>query len=157
MQATAADAPALARLEQACHSHPWTVAHFERSVGPGPEGRRVLVLRGPERTDHPDHPEGGILAYCVVESVLDEVHVHNLAVRPGLRRRGLGRWLLGQTVALLRRQGARSFILEVRASNRPAVALYGSLGFGEVGRRPGYYRHPREDALILRQESSGFE
>ncbi len=143
MQATAQDAPALADLERRCHSHPWTIAHFERSIGGGPGGRRVLVLRGS------DHPLGGILAYCAVESVLDEAHIHNLAVRPDLRRRRLGLWLLRQTLDILARQGTRSFLLEVRASNQPALALYGGLGFGEVGRRPGYYRDPLEDAIVL--------
>ena len=42
--------------------------------------------------------------------------------------------------------------LEVRASNAPAKALYEALGFAQVGRRPNYYRNPKEDALILRKE-----
>jgi len=45
-------------------------------------------------------------------------------------------------------------MLEVRASNDPARLLYEKLGFQQAGRRPGYYRNPREDALILRKEWS---
>ena len=41
--------------------------------------------------------------------------------------------------------------LEVRATNAPAITLYEKLGFETVGRRPNYYRHPKEDALILRK------
>ena len=42
--------------------------------------------------------------------------------------------------------------LEVRASNYPAIALYGSRGFRGVGRRKNYYEHPREDAIIMTRE-----
>jgi [ribosomal protein S18]-alanine N-acetyltransferase len=146
LAATSADAPALARLEQACHSHPWTISHFQQSVGAGPRGRRTFVLRTPA----PDtDPLGGIVAYCVVETVLDEAHIHNLAVRPDLRRRRLARWLLEQILDLVAREGASSVFLEVRRSNRAALALYGGLGFLEVGTRRGYYRQPVEDALVL--------
>ena len=48
--------------------------------------------------------------------------------------------------------GVSSLTLEVRASNYPAISLYEKLGFIQVGRRPGYYRSPREDALILQKE-----
>jgi [ribosomal protein S18]-alanine N-acetyltransferase len=92
---------------------------------------------------------GGIVAYCVVETVLDEAHIHNLAVRPDLRRRRLARWLLEQILGLVERQGASSVFLEVRRSNQAALSLYGNLGFREVGTRRGYYRQPVEDALVL--------
>ena len=45
-----------------------------------------------------------------------------------------------------------SLTLEVRASNGPAKALYGSLGFVRVGCRRGYYLSPKEDGEILRKE-----
>ena len=42
--------------------------------------------------------------------------------------------------------------LEVRASNYGAIALYGAHGFRGVGRRPNYYEHPKEDAIIMTRE-----
>jgi ribosomal-protein-alanine N-acetyltransferase len=45
--------------------------------------------------------------------------------------------------------GARSAHLEVRPSNEAALRLYRSAGFEEVLRRPGYYREPAEDALVM--------
>ena len=74
----------------------------------------------------------------------------NLAVAPEWRRRGLGRFLLRLARDLGARRGAREAWLEVRSGNRPALALYESLGFAEAGRRQGYYSRPREDALLLR-------
>jgi ribosomal-protein-alanine N-acetyltransferase len=40
--------------------------------------------------------------------------------------------------------------LEVRPSNTPALALYHSEGFNEIGRRPRYYpaAQGREDAVM---------
>lgn len=143
------DADALARLEARCHTHPWTARHFEQSVADGTTGRRTLLLRTPFA---PGDPLRGIVAYCVVEVVLDEAHIHNLAVREDLRRRGLARWLLLRTLAVVARQGARAAFLEVRRSNRAALELYSRLGFREVGTRRGYYRQPAEDALMLRRD-----
>ena len=45
--------------------------------------------------------------------------------------------------------------LEVRASNYPAIALYGSRGFRGAGRRKNYYEHPREDAVIMTLDLTG--
>ena len=76
----------------------------------------------------------------------------NLAVSPQARRQGIGRDLVMNLMEALKSRGVRCLTLEVRASNGGALALYDSLGFREVGIRPGYYFHPREDARILRKE-----
>ena len=57
-----------------------------------------------------------------------------------------------KAVAQLKEKGNHSLTLEVRISNQPAIALYEKLGFVQVGKRPNYYRNPKEDALILRKE-----
>jgi ribosomal-protein-alanine N-acetyltransferase len=59
--------------------------------------------------------------------------------------------LLDAALAEARARGADEIFLEVRNSNAPARALYGSRGFKEVGRRPNYYRRPVEDAIVLRR------
>ena len=73
----------------------------------------------------------------------------NIAVAEHCRRRGIARMLVEE---LIRRLDAYQLSLEVRASNSPAIALYESLGFTQVGLRKNYYRKPKEDALILRKE-----
>lgn len=79
-----------------------------------------------------------------------EASLDTLAVAPALRRRGVGRCLLHAALEALTAQGAGCCFLEVRLSNAPAIALYQSLGFAAVGRRPGFYRAPAEDALVMR-------
>ena len=144
-RATSEDPPALAALEAACHSHPWTERQFREEVGYGAPGA-VLVLRGPGNT--PD-PWGGIRAYCVYRLVVDEMHILNVTVAPAWRRRGTGRWLLHFALARAARAGARRALLEVRESNVEARALYSALGFTRLGIRRDYYPEPREDAEIL--------
>ena len=54
-----------------------------------------------------------------------------------------------QLLSWAAQNGARHFSLEVRASNATAIALYQRFGFRPEGRRPRYYTHPEEDALLL--------
>jgi ribosomal-protein-alanine N-acetyltransferase len=75
----------------------------------------------------------------------------NVAVHPDHRRKGFAEALIDALSAGLRERGNVCLTLEVRASNDPAKALYEKLGFIQVGRRPNYYRNPKEDALILRK------
>ena len=77
------------------------------------------------------------------------MHILNLAVHPERRRRGLARRLLAEGLAQARKLGAELAWLEVRPTNLPALALYASFGFKEVGRRPRYYDDTQEDALLL--------
>ncbi len=90
-------------------------------------------------------------AYGVMSVAAGEAHVLNLCVRPDLQGRGLGRKLLSHLLDFARRAGADTMFLEVRVSNAPAIGLYGTMGFCEVGVRTGYYpaRQGREDALML--------
>jgi ribosomal-protein-alanine N-acetyltransferase len=78
--------------------------------------------------------------------------VMNVAVDPGYRRQGLARRLLVFAMARAARAGARRALLELRAGNREALALYESLGFRSLGVRRAYYGEPTEDALVLTRE-----
>jgi ribosomal-protein-alanine N-acetyltransferase len=79
----------------------------------------------------------------------DEGEILNLAVRERFRRQGVGKALLQTLLDLFVREHVRHVFLEVRESNRNAVSFYRSMGFREVGRRDGYYREPKEAALVL--------
>jgi len=94
----------------------------------------------------PDHP---VAAFCAFWLIVDEMHIHNVAVRPSLRGRGLGTTLLRQVLHEAARLGATRATLEVRASNEGARRLYERLGFRVTATRRGYYSAPVEDALVL--------
>jgi ribosomal-protein-alanine N-acetyltransferase len=95
-----------------------------------------------------------IVAYVAFQTVADEVHVLNLAVRGDLRRRGLGRRLLRLVSELGLRRGAEVVWLEVRRGNQAGIGLYLAEGFEQTGLRRGYYANPEEDAVVLRKRLS---
>jgi len=141
------DVEALTRLERLCFSHPWTARHFRDALR-DQERARLLVLRAPL---HEGIGMRGLIGYGVFRLVLDELEVHNIAVHPELRNRGIGRWLVERMLELGARRGARTALLEARQSNWAALQLYRSLGFEAVSIRRDYYEAPREDAVLLRR------
>jgi len=95
-----------------------------------------------------------LAAYYLAQDVLDEVHIMQIAVTPDFRRKGLAKHLMQYEMDRKCRQGMASMLLEVRASNTPAQALYLSLGFTVVGTRKGYYSPSSdiplgEDAVMM--------
>ena len=96
--------------------------------------------------------DGKVLGYVGSQTVMDETDMMNIAVHPDFRHQGIATGLVVDLIGALKRRGSHCLTLEVRASNEPAKALYEKMGFRMVGRRPGYYQNPREDALILRKE-----
>ncbi|MBX3259028.1 MAG: ribosomal protein S18-alanine N-acetyltransferase [Labilithrix sp.] len=82
---------------------------------------------------------GDVLGYILFWHVVDEIHLLNVAVAPAARRRGVGRALVDDLVAFARRERAAKVLLEVRASNEPAIRLYERLGFARFNVRKAYY------------------
>ena len=130
----------VAQLEKDCFRDPWS----EKSIAGELDNPLSLWLVAVDG--------GRLLGYVGSQTVLDETDMMNIAVAKEDRRRGVARALILELVNQLAQQGSRSLTLEVRASNQGAIALYQSLGFVQTGRRPNYYRNPREDGLILRKE-----
>lgn len=93
-----------------------------------------------------------VMGYVGSQTVMGETDMMNIAVHPDFRRQGVAEALVCTLVDDLKEQSSRCLTLEVRASNDPAKRLYEKLGFLMIGKRPKYYRNPREDALILRKE-----
>ncbi|MGC3998770.1 MAG: ribosomal protein S18-alanine N-acetyltransferase [Anaeromyxobacter sp.] len=90
-----------------------------------------------------------VLGFIVFWLVHDEVHILNVASAREARRRGIGRALMLEAHEAGRRKSAAISTLEVRRSNLPALALYQSLGYRQVGVRPNYYAEEREDAIVM--------
>ncbi|MEW6334391.1 MAG: ribosomal protein S18-alanine N-acetyltransferase, partial [Thermodesulfobacteriota bacterium] len=97
----------------------------------------------------PDGRAGGLWGYIVYWRVDDEFHLHKIAVRPDMRRKGIAFRLMDEAIRRSRLEGARRATLEVRRSNRPAQRMYAKFGFSVAGVRPAYYEDTGEDALIM--------
>jgi ribosomal protein S18 acetylase RimI-like enzyme len=59
--------------------------------------------------------------------------LNHLAVHPAYQGRGLGRFLVDETIARLRAQGCEKLNLLVRSDNAHVCAFYETLGFGYDG------------------------
>jgi ribosomal-protein-alanine N-acetyltransferase len=94
---------------------------------------------------------GGLQGFVMARVAADEAEILTLAVPPPARRRGLGLALMRAALAEAAARGARAMFLEVAAGNEAARALYGALGFAEVGRRRRYYADGA-DAVVLRRD-----
>lgn len=73
----------------------------------------------------------------------------SIAVDPRLRRHGIGRALMRQTLRAFTAAGVETVSLAVREGNAAAIAFYDSFGFERVRRLPDYY-HDGEAAVRMR-------
>ena len=130
---------AVAELEKLCFADPWS----ERSIASELHNALALWLVAVEDDE--------VVGYIGSQTVEGETDMMNVAVHPDHRRRGIAEGLIDRLITQLKSRGSGCLTLEVRASNAPAKQLYEKLGFQQVGCRRGYYRNPREDALILKR------
>lgn len=132
-----ADLEAINSLERACYSVPWSRAMIASELA-REHGCRIGAF------------ESGRLVGQLIAARLGQTwHVMNVAVAPEARRRGIGSLLLHALVAEVRDEDDGGYTLEVRATNRAAIALYEAHGYEAWGRRPGYYVDNREDAIVM--------
>lgn len=139
-----ADLDAVIAIEEGSFHNPTGRAWYEAELQ-RPEVCFVFVIRT---------PEWPVAGFCAFWRVADQIHINNLAIRPGLRRQGLGSRLLAGVLEAADRMGAPRATLEVRRSNEAARRLYEGAGFRVAAVRTAYYSQPIEDALILWREPS---
>lgn len=78
-----------------------------------------------------------------------EYEIHTIGVDPVYQGQGIGRRMMTD---LLEYASGGTIFLEVRTDNEPAIALYESLGFVNVGMRRRYYRASGADAYTMRRD-----
>ncbi len=138
--AVLSDLGAVLEIERASFSSPWSDKMLRAEIEGNPFARFVLGRRKRDRE---------ILGYVCYWVVFDELRIMNVAVAPQARRRGIARVLVEHALAEGRARGVRRVLLEVRATNEPALSLYGSFGFERRALRRNYYSDPKEDAILM--------
>ena len=131
---------ALAALDAQSNPSPWSAKQFQTALSNRCD--TVLVLEQAEET----------AGFIVWQTVLDESELHLIATAEAFRRQGVASQLLAQWFQTASAQNVQRLLLEVRAGNLAAQALYAKYGFRECGRRSGYYSLPdgsREDAVWM--------
>jgi|GraSoiStandDraft_43_1057313.scaffolds.fasta_scaffold107313_2 [ribosomal protein S18]-alanine N-acetyltransferase len=97
-----------------------------------------------------EEADNRVIGFLVASTATEEWELENIAVSPAARRRGIGRALMNALIQQAQHRGALEIRQEVRVSNSAAQNLGRSAGFLPEGRRKGYYRNPREDALLFK-------
>jgi [ribosomal protein S18]-alanine N-acetyltransferase len=133
---TYADLPQVIAIERRAFPTPWSLAMF------------VLELSKPSGICLAARREGDLVGYLICSRYDTVWHVMNVAVDPAERRTGVATALMAELLERVEEPEAR-FTLEVRPSNRPAIALYERFGFRVAGTRRRYYQDNGEDALIM--------
>lgn len=126
----------IANLERLCFSAPWN----EKAITETMQGESIFLVA---------EENGKTCGYIGSYYCHPEGYITNVAVMPEMRRRGIGRELIKELIVRGRELSLSFWTLEVRESNKGAIALYSSLGFQKVGRRPRFYRDPEEAAELM--------
>lgn len=128
-------------VERESYDYPWSRRIFEDCMQ---VGYCCLVAE----------VDGIIQGHGIMMVRAGEAHILNLCVAVAHRRCGVAAEMLRQLLSLAQASRATTAFLEVRPSNRAALALYEHHGFHEVGRRPDYYPSPfgREEAVVMARE-----
>jgi ribosomal-protein-alanine N-acetyltransferase len=132
------DAQAVAQLEAASFTRPWTLADFQYEMLKNPVARYVVAER-----------DGQLLGFAGAHIIFEEGHVTNVVVSTAARRQGIGRALMEALIQYAANLGVAYLTLEVRAGNETAISLYRSLGFHKVAVRAKYYEDNQEDAWLM--------
>lgn len=137
--ATLVDAAALARLHASGFEEAWTEADFQTWLA-RPEGMAVVI--GDERE---------AFAFGLGLVAGDDAELLTIATDPARRSQGLGRKVFRALDVMAAGRGLNRWILEVARNNLPAIGLYKSEGFVEIGLRKAYYklREGRVDAFVM--------
>lgn len=131
--ATKDDIADIFHIEQTCFSTPWTEQGIAESIDNANTYLYIATI------------DGKTAGYMGVQIFSGEGYVTNVATLPEYRKQGVAKALITEVL----KHDMEFLTLEVRESNIPAINLYKSFGFTEVGKRPKFYRDPIEDALLM--------
>jgi ribosomal-protein-alanine N-acetyltransferase len=125
-------------LEQKMYQYPWTQGIFDDCMV---VGYYCWICEDKDK----------VFGYCILSVAVDEAHIMNLCVDPEFQGQGWGNKMLELMIETARAKDVDTLLLEVRPSNKAALALYSKHGFNEFGVRKGYYptETGREDAVML--------
>jgi ribosomal-protein-alanine N-acetyltransferase len=156
--AVAADLDAIRALERACLNAPHWPLNVYVSILDGNAEHAGESTASPRRCLFVAYRDSLLVGFAVglvhpdavSQSNASTAELESVVVASAARRAGVGRALCTAVLHWAGERGATEILLEVRASGIAAIALYTSLGFTKIGRRPRYYRDPADDAVLMR-------
>lgn len=132
-KALTSDVDRIWELEKLSFPDPWPQFLFEE------------ILENPQQELYVAEINHEVAGYIIFWKILREIHILNICVASGERKKGVGSALLK---FCLKQKEGDSFFLEVRASNFIAQQFYRKFGFVENFVRKNYYPN-HEDAVVM--------
>ncbi len=155
------DIPQVVKIDEVAFPNPWSPRTYQFEIS-NRDTSQMLVMEMSNPAPRPTDGWRGrvqrllrskipdiIIGYGGCWLIAGEAHISTIAVHPDYRGQGLGELLLAGMLQRGIYLGGEYSVLEVRASNSTAQALYEKYEYKVVGRRKAYYRDNSEDALLM--------
>ena len=95
-----------------------------------------------------------VIGYCLYQVLFEQAEILRIGTHPDYQRQGIASHIFAKLNAELKNNQVESLLLEVRADNAPAIALYEQQRFAVIHTRKDYYQVPHQpaiDALIMQK------
>ena len=127
------------------------VAEMEHQLFPDAWSEKAILetLEQPNTICLMAEKAGRAAGYLLAYTAADEAEIARIAVVKELQRQGVARSLLNELETFCKSGEIRKILLDVRAGNSAARALYTKTGFVEDGIRQRFYDNPMEDAILM--------
>lgn len=139
-KAKSTDIGRIAGIEQQVYQHPWKKNYFIHELDHDISFFYVAQ----------EEESGRVAGYIIFWVVEETMELHNIAVAPEFKKRGVGKQLMQFMMATAKERNVEEVFLEVRASNRRAIEVYEGFGFERISVRKNYYDEPKEDAVVYK-------
>jgi ribosomal-protein-alanine N-acetyltransferase len=110
----------------------------------------MLIVYKQEEKERTEDNE--VVGYCLYQMVFEQAEILRIGTHPKYQRQGIASQTLNRLHEILQSNQVENLLLEVRADNSAAIALYEQQAFSVIHSRKGYYQSPHQpaiDALIM--------
>ena len=127
---------------------PWTEQTLAKMLAQ--DSTHIMIVYKPEgKADN-----NKVIGYCLYQVIFEQAEILRIGTHPDYQRQGIASQLFATLNNELINNKVESLLLEVRADNAPALALYERQGFVVIHKRKSYYQllhRPAIDALIMQR------
>ena len=127
---------------------PWTEQTLAEMLAQ--DSTHIMIVYKPEgKADN-----NKVIGYCLYQVIFEQAEILRIGTHPDYQRQSIASQLFATLNNELINNKVESLLLEVRADNAPALALYERQGFVVIHKRKSYYQLPHRpaiDALIMQR------
>lgn len=140
---------AVANIETLVQPHDaWTEQTLAEMLAQ--DSTHIMIVYKPEgKADN-----NKVIGYCLYQVIFEQAEILRIGTHPDYQRQSIASQLFATLNNELINNKVESLLLEVRADNAPALALYEQQAFAVIHTRKNYYQLPHQpsvDALILQR------